>query len=235
MISSFISSFAGRMTMENVLLAWSGGKDSAIALFEIAKNPGYRISALLTTVTGDFDRISMHGVRRVLLHQQAESMGLPLEEVIISKNSSNQEYESAMAKVLTRYKQEGVESVVFGDIFLEDLRTYRESNLAKIGMKGIFPLWKKDTGELAESFLQSGFKAITTCVDTTMLDSRFVGREMDRRFFSELPGTVDPCGENGEYHSFVHEGPIFRQKIPYTTGDVVLRENRFCYCDLLPG
>jgi uncharacterized protein (TIGR00290 family) len=221
--------------MEKVLVAWSGGKDSAIALYELQKSRKYQIAALLTTVTKDYDRISMHGVRRTLLKQQVDSLGLPLEEVFIPKNASNEEYESNMAQVLTRYKEAGVTSVVFGDIFLEDLRQYRENNLAKVGMKGIFPLWKRETQELAHSLTPLGFKAITTCVDTHSLDKRFVGKVIDEQFLSELPPTVDPCGENGEYHSFVSDGPIFKGKISYTLGEIVLRENRFCFCDLIPG
>jgi uncharacterized protein (TIGR00290 family) len=220
--------------MENVLVSWSGGKDGAVALYEILESQGYQIDALLTTVTEDYDRISMHGVQRILLERQVDSLGFPLEEVFISRNASNEEYESHMVRVLTRYKEKGVTSVVFGDIFLEDLREYRESNLAKIGMKGIFPLWKKDTKKIAYSLILLGFKAVTTCVDTNALDRRFVGKVIDEQFLSELPKMVDPCGENGEYHSFVYDGPIFKKRVSYTLGEVVLRENRFCYCDLIP-
>lgn len=194
----------------------------------------YQIAALLTTVTEDYDRISIHGVQRIFLERQVDSLGFPLEEVFISRNASNEEYESNMVRVLTRYKEKGVTSVVFGDIFLEDLREYRETNLAKLGMKGIFPLWKKDSQKLAHSLIPLGFKAVTTCVDTNALDRRFVGKVIDEQFLSELPKTVDPCGENGEYHSFVYDGPIFKKRISYTLGEVVLRENRFCYCDLIP-
>jgi uncharacterized protein (TIGR00290 family) len=222
------------VTMENVLVSWSGGKDGAVALYEILESQSYQITALLTTVTEDYDRISMHGVQRILLERQVDSLGFPLEEVFISRNASNDEYESNMARVLTRYKEKGVTLVVFGDIFLEDLREYRETNLAKIGMKGIFPLWKKDTKELAHSLIPLGFKAVTTCVDTNALDRRFVAKVIDKQFLSELPKMVDPCGENGEYHSFVYDGPIFKKRVSYTLGEVVLRENRFCYCDLIP-
>jgi uncharacterized protein (TIGR00290 family) len=220
--------------MENVLVSWSGGKDGALALHEILESQSYQIAALLTTVTEDYDRISMHGVQRILLERQVESLGFPLEKVFISRNASNEEYESSMVRLLTRYKKKGVTSVVFGDVFLEDIRRYREANLAKLGMKGIFPLWKKDTKELAHSLISLGFKAVTTCVDTNALDRRFVGKVIDERFLSELPNTVDPCGENGEYHSFVYDGPIFKKRISYTPGEIVLRENRFCYCDLIP-
>lgn len=219
--------------MENILVSWSGGKDSTLALYEVLKNKNYQVAALLTTVTEDYDRISMHGVRSVLLEQQAARLGFPLEKVLISKNASNKEYELNMGRVLTKYKDAGVTSVVFGDIFLEDLKKYREDNLATLAMRGVFPLWKRDTRELARTFIALGFKAITTCVDTQRLGREFVGRIIDEQFLSDLPATVDPCGENGEYHSFVSDGPIFKERIFYTPGEIVLRDNRFYYCDLL--
>jgi uncharacterized protein (TIGR00290 family) len=218
---------------EKVLLAWSGGKDSAMALYELQKTQSYNISGLLTTITKDYDRISMHGVRRILLEQQADSLGLPLDKVFISKNSSNEEYESEMREILVRYQATGVSSVVFGDIFLEDLRKYREDNLSKIDMKGIFPIWKRDTTELANTFIDLGFKAVVTCVDSKVVDKRFVGRVYDVQFLRELPSSIDPCGENGEFHSFVYDGPIFRERISFTIGEIVLRDNRFYFCDLI--
>ena len=220
---------------ERVLCSWSGGKDSAMALREVMANPGYEVAALLTTITEDYDRISMHGVRRSLLKEQAGSLGLHLEEVGISKHSSNEEYELKMGEALSRYREAGLTSVVFGDIFLEDLRKYREQNLAKLGMKGIFPLWKRDTHELVQRFIASGFRAVVVCVDTSVLDGKFAGREIDAEFVQELPETVDVCGENGEYHSFVYEGPIFKERIAHTLGEVLLRDERFCYCDLIPA
>lgn len=219
---------------EKVLFSWSGGKDSAMALYEIRKSKDYEVAALLTTVTQDYDRVSMHGLRRVLLEQQAEFLGYPLEKIFITKNASNKEYESKMEEVLLKYKNAGVNSVVFGDIFLEDLRKYREGNLAKIGMKGIFPIWKRDSKELAQTFIDLGFKAVLVCVDSDVLDRKFVGREFDAKFLSDLPSNIDPCGENGEFHSFVYNGPIFREKMSYESGEVILRDNRFYYCDLIP-
>ncbi|TET16298.1 MAG: diphthine--ammonia ligase [Dehalococcoidia bacterium] len=221
-------------TPEKVLLTWSGGKDSAMALYELETADGYEIAALLTTVTEDYDRISMHGVRATLLEQQAQSLRLPLEKVYLTSNSSNEEYEEKMRDKLTQYRGQGVFSVVFGDIFLEDVRKYREGNLAKIGMRGVFPLWKRDASELAHTFIDLGFKAVITCVDSNVLDRGFVGRVFDGQFLSELPGTVDPCGENGEFHSFVYDGPIFRERIAHRKGKVVLRDSRFYYCDLIP-
>jgi uncharacterized protein (TIGR00290 family) len=228
-----ISYEEGLTAMESVLVSWSGGKDSAMALYEIIKSQNYQISALLTTVTQDYDRISMHGVRCTLLERQVAALGFPLEKVFISKNASNEEYESKMGQVLAKYKAAGTAAVVFGDIFLEDLKKYRNAKLAALDMHGIFPIWKRDTRELAHSFMALGFKAITTCVDINTLDRQFVGRVIDEQFLSELPPTVDACGENGEYHSFVYDGPIFKESVPYTLGKIVLRENRFCYCDLL--
>jgi len=219
---------------ENVLFTWSGGKDSAIALYELRKSNCFEIASLLTTVTEDYDRISMHGVRRCLLEQQAQSLGLPLEIVYITRNSSNEEYEARLQEKLLQYKNRDVSSVVFGDIFLEDLRKYREDNLAKVGMKALFPVWKRDTAELSRTFIALGFKAIITCVDSQSLDKKFVGRSFDKRFLSQLPSNVDPCGENGEFHSFVYDGPIFREKIRFRKGKVVQRDNRFYFCDLVP-
>jgi uncharacterized protein (TIGR00290 family) len=219
---------------EKVIVAWSGGKDSALALYEILKTNRYEVLKLLTTVTQDYDRISIHGIRRVLLEQQARSLGFPLEKTLISKGVSDAEYESILLKSLNGHRTNGVFSVVFGDIFLEDVRKYREQMLMKIGMKGIFPLWKRNTLELARAFIDFGFKAIITCVDSKSLGKDFVGREFDSQFLADLPFDVDPCGENGEFHSFVYDGPIFSERVSFTKGEIVLRENRFYYCDLVP-
>lgn len=220
---------------EKVIFSWSGGKDSTLALYELKKTKKYEIVTLLTTITKDYDRISMHGVRTELLEMQAQSLGLPLEKVLITKGTTDEQYEQKMKLVLTKYMGLGVSSVVFGDIFLEELREYRENNLSKIGMKGIFPIWKMDTSLLARNFIDWGFKAIITCLDSDTLDKNFIGRLFDEQFLSELPSTADPCGENGEFHSFVYDGPIFQHKIPHKKGQVVLRENRFYFCDLLPA
>jgi uncharacterized protein (TIGR00290 family) len=221
--------------LEKILFAWSGGKDSAMALYELQKAGGYEISTLLTTVTEGYNRISIHGVRHSLLNQQAQSLGLPLEKVYIAKKSSNIDYETRMRKKLLEYKARNVLSVAFGDIFLEDLRKYRERILSRIEMKAIFPVWKRDTAELSRSFIAAGFKAIITCVDSNLLAKSFAGKLFDQRLLFRLPPGVDPCGENGEFHSFVYDGPIFREKVAYKKGDIVCRENRFYYCDLIPG
>jgi uncharacterized protein (TIGR00290 family) len=219
---------------EKALFTWSGGKDSALALYHIQQSRNFEIIALLTTITSDFDRVSMHGFRTILLEQQAKAMNYKLEEVLITKNCTNQEYETQMKNALEKYKSQGINNVIFGDIYLDDVRKYREDNLKKIDMTGVFPLWKLDTEILANDFIKLGFKAIITCVDSTMLDGGFVGREFDERFLEELPENVDPCGENGEFHTFVYDGPIFDNKISIQRGDVVVKEGRFYFCDLLP-
>jgi uncharacterized protein (TIGR00290 family) len=218
---------------ENVIFCWSGGKDSALALYEIINSRQYNILTLLTTVTEDYDRISMHGVRRVLLEQQAMSLNLPLEIVYIPKDCTNEEYQNRMVQILEKYQRQGTSSVVFGDIFLEDVRKYREENLAKMDMKGIFPLWKKDSHRLTRKFIDSGFKAIVTCVDAKVLDGSFAGRIIDDDFIKDLPENIDPNGENGEFHSFVFDGPIFKEKIPFSLGEVVQRDSLY-FVDLLP-
>ncbi len=220
---------------QRILFSWSGGKDSAMALYELRKSADYEIAALLTTVTDGYDRISMHGVRRALLERQAAALGLPLEKILITPNATNAEYETQLRAMLEKYLARGVGAVAFGDIFLEDLRKYREDNLAQIGMRGIFPIWKRDSTELAHSFIALGFEAITTCVDSQSLDRRFVGRFFDPSFLTELPASVDPCGENGEFHSFAFKGPIFKTRIEFTKGEIVLRDKRFYYCDLIPA
>lgn len=223
------------MATEKILFSWSGGKDSALALHSIKNSKDFEIVALLTTITADYDRISMHGVRRELLEKQAESIGIPLEKVTISKKSGNEEYEDKMEAVLLQYKNEGVTSVAFGDIFLEDLKKYREENLAKIGMKGLFPLWKQKSYILAKKLIDLRFKAIITCVDSKQLDGNFCGREYDSALLSDLPKNIDCCGENGEFHTFVYAGPIFKNEIPIKKGEIVLRDEQFYFCDLVPA
>ena len=218
---------------EDVLFCWSGGKDSAMALHALRAARDCRITALLTTITEEYDRISMHGVRRALLERQAESLGLPLHAVLIPPQCINATYEERMKEALAQHFARGVRSVAFGDIFLEDLRVYREKNLAQAGMQAMFPIWKRDTRELAREFVRLGFRAITVCVDPRVLDASFAGRELDASFFADLPPGVDPCGENGEFHTFVFNGPVFKKPIACHVGEKVLRDG-FCFCDLLP-
>jgi uncharacterized protein (TIGR00290 family) len=219
---------------KNIYLCWSGGKDSSLALYEIRKSANFNVAALLTTITEDYNRISMHGVRVELLEQQAASLGLPLKKVFIPKEASNEIYEARMRAVLEAGLLEGIDTVAFGDIFLEDLKIYREKNLAQLGMKGLFPIWKRDSGELAQTFIDLGFKAALACIDTNFLDSSFAGRSYDAALLRDLPAGVDPCGENGEFHSFAYAGPIFEHPIPYSLGEVV-RRDRYVFCDLIPN
>jgi len=205
-----------------------------MALHEIQKRGDYEIVALLTTVTDGYHRVSMHGVREELLDRQVESLGLRLHKILIPQNPSNEEYEAIMKEVLIKYKNENIHSVAFGDVFLEDLRKYREENLAKMGMRGIFPIWRRNTGDLVRDFIDGGFRAIVTCVDSKVLDSFFVGREFNHDFLRRLPAHIDPCGENGELHSFVFGGPNFKEEITFTIGETVLRGS-FYFCDLVPS
>ncbi|MCR4335049.1 MAG: diphthine--ammonia ligase [archaeon] len=218
--------------MEKVLVCWSGGKDSALALQEIQKQ-GFEIVALLTTLTEDYDRISMHGVRRELLEQQAEALGIPLEKVFIKKDSSCEDYSKKMEDAMNKYTSLEVTLVCFGDLFLQDIREYREAQLKQTRAKPIFPLWKKDTKKLAEQFIDSNFKAIITCVDSEKLGKEFVGKEFNQEFLNDLPEGTDWCGENGEFHSFVYAGPIFKKPLEFKKGEIVLRDNRFYFCDLV--
>lgn len=220
--------------VERVNLSWSGGKDSALAFRELSRDPRYEVRSLLTTVTEGYDRISMHGVRVSLLDRQAKALGLPHVKVPIPQAANNGQYESKMREVLTREYANGVRTVAFGDIFLQDIRHYREEKLSQVGMKAISPIWKRDTRELALEFINAGFRAILTCVDSKQLDGSFVGRTFDHSLLRDLPSGVDPCGENGEFHTFVCAGPIFSQSIPVHKGEIVVREDRFYYCDLLP-
>ena len=219
---------------ESVLMCWSGGKDSSLALQAALQDPTLRVEALLTTVTEGYERISMHGVRCVLLEEQARAIGLPLEQVRIPIQASNDIYEATMGEMLVRYQVRGVSRVIFGDLFLQDIRRYRETNLARLSMRGIFPLWLKDTRQLAHDFIAAGFRAILVCIDPKQLDPSFCGREFDANLLADLPPSADPCGENGEFHTFVYDGPIFRQSVRVMKGEVIQRDG-FWFCDLLPG
>ena len=216
-----------------VLVSWSGGKDSCVALYEIQRARKYRVAALLTTVTRDYDRISMHGVRRVLLEKQADSLGLRLHQVLISKDATNEEYEMKMGEAFSGYVEQGIDSIVFGDLFLEDIRIYREQFLARHNMRGLFPVWHRDTTRFIKEFIELGFKAVVICVDSRILDQSFAGRMIDEAFLSSLPPHVDPCGENGEFHTFVFDGPTFAAPVKFSLGEIVHRES-FWFCDLVP-
>jgi uncharacterized protein (TIGR00290 family) len=214
-----------------VLFCWSGGKDSAMALNVLRQQKELRVVALLTTVTEGYERISMHGVRRSLLLRQAHAIGLPLQEVRIPPQCVNPVYEARMRDAMLAQKAAGVCRVAFGDIFLQDLREYRQRNLALLEMSAIFPIWKRDTRELAQEFCAMGFRAVAVCIDSKKLSREFAGRELDESFLSDLPAAVDPCGENGEFHTFVYDGPIFSDAIAVERGEVVERDG-FYFCDL---
>jgi uncharacterized protein (TIGR00290 family) len=218
---------------EPVLFSWSGGKDSAMALHTLLQQKHFDIIALLSSVTEGYDRIAMHGVRRELLQRQSDSLRLPLHEVLIPPQCVNSIYEARMEEALRVFFNQGVRKVAFGDIFLEDLRAYREKNLARIGMTALFPIWKRDTRELIRHFHQRRFRAVAVCIDSKVLDPSFAGRELSESFFRDLPPNADPCGENGEFHTFVFDGPIFQSPIPVRTGEVLNRDG-FVFCDLLP-
>lgn len=217
---------------ERVLFCWSGGKDSALALYRLLQDPQYEVVALLTTYNEHFQRVSMHGISLALSQQQAQSIGLPLDKVFVSERSSNEEYTLKMAERMLAYKEQGVMTVAFGDIFLEDLREWREGNLAQLGMHAIFPLWKNDTRELVREFAGLGFASRICCVNDKHLDETALGRDVDPDFVASLPSGVDPCGENGEFHSFAYAGPIFKKPLAITTGEHVHRDG-FWFCELL--
>jgi uncharacterized protein (TIGR00290 family) len=218
-------------------MSWSSGKDSAIALHELLRSGEFEVVALLTTISEEYKRISHHGVREALLDAQASAIGLPLEKVYLPSNNSrpctNEVYERIMDEVLRKYQAQGVTAVGFGDLFLEDLRAWREKNLAKLGLKGVFPIWKRDTSALAHEIIACGFKAYLSCVDGKV-GPGFVGRAFDDALLADLPPGIDPCGEFGEFHSFVYDGPIFKQAVGVRVGQTVMRDGRF-YADLLPA
>ena len=222
----------GDVTVRSAL-SWSGGKDSALALWTLRRQ-GVEPEALITTVTDEYDRISMHGVRRELLAKQADAIGAPLVEVRIPPACVNDVYEARMAEAFACPPLSDVEAVAFGDLFLEDVRAYREERLAANDRHGLFPLWGRDTGVLAREFIAAGFQATIVCLDPRALDASFAGRSYDEQLLADLPASVDPCGENGEFHTFVHAGPIFPEPIACETGEVVEREG-FVFCDLMPA
>jgi len=214
-------------------LAWSSGKDSAWALHEVRQQGEFDVVALLTTINRTYQRVAMHAVREALVEMQAAAAGLPLIKVEIPSPCSNEIYERAMGEAMERARSEGVWHVVFGDLFLEEIRAYREKHLAACGMTPVFPLWRKDTRQLAEEMLGGGLSAYLTCVDPRKLDGSFAGRRFDMELLGDLPASVDPCGENGEFHSFTNAGPMFARPIPVVLGEIVERDG-FVFADLLP-
>ena len=242
---------------EKVVFCWSGGKDSALALNRLRQDDRYEIVSLLTTCNEHFQRVSMHGVRLELLDAQAEAIGLPLEKIFVSQRSSNDEYRQKMAACLAAHKARGVTACAFGDIFLEDLKRWRDENLAQVGMRGIYPIWKIDSRELIREFITLGFGTVICCVNDAYLGEDSVGRKIDADFIATLPPGVDVCGENGEFHSFAFAGPVFKQPVKFKVGEKVYRPveithpgdanssyvcpsgprrtKGFWFCDLLPA
>lgn len=233
--------------MEDVFINWSGGKDASFSLYRMLQDPRYRVRALFTTVSEPFLRVSMHGVREQLLHSQVERVGIPLQKAYLPEQADLETYDRIMEARLEILREEGMTGAVFGDIFLEDLRRYRERQLDKAGFRALFPLWKENTRDLAEAFIVAGFRAVVCCVDGSLLGIDFAGRDFDLDFLRCLPPGVDPCGENGEFHTFVYDGPIFSSSVPFRRGETVERtypvagaddkrwSTRFFFCDLLPG
>ena len=203
------------------LFNWSGGKDSALALYHLQQDPAFELRQLLTSVNSEAERISMHGVRKEMLEKQTALIGIPLSVLSLPGEISMDDYDRLMRKELTRFVEQGITHSVFGDIFLEDLKQYREERLAEVGLKGHFPLWKRDTSELIREFLDLGFRTLVVSVDGSKLDQSCAGRELNEDFLNDLPREVDPCGENGEFHTFVFEGPIFQSPVPFRKGEVV--------------
>ncbi len=226
---------------------WSGGKDSTLALYKVLQSKQFDIRYLLTTLNAEADRISMHGVRSELLAKQAQSLGIPAKKIHLPASSDMQAYETVMNEAIAELKSEGLFDCIFGDIFLEDLRVYREQKLHEVAISAHFPLWKQDTAELVREFIDLGFKTMVVCIDSSKLDESFAGRVIDHQFLADLPENVDPCGENGEFHTFVFDGPIFHKPIDFQIGERVLKtytsqnkegettEYGFWFQDLIPG
>jgi len=225
--------------MKKAIFNWSGGKDSAMALYQVQQEKQFDIQYLMTSVNATSERISMHGVRNDLLEAQAKSLGLPLKKLFLPESSEMDVYEKHLFEIMNRFKTEGIDYSIFGDIFLEDLKVYREKQLQKVDMQGVFPLWKKDTQYLIEQFIDLGFKTILTAVDESKLTKEFAGRVIDKDFLKDLPSNVDPCGENGEFHTFVYDGPNFKKSIAFEIGETIHKkysydkEYGFWFCDLI--
>ncbi len=217
-----------------VLLSWSSGKDSAWALHVLRRDPGLEVVGLLTTVNETFERVAMHAVRETLLERQAEAAGLPLWKIPLPNPCPNEIYEEIMGRVVARARDEGVQAMAFGDLFLEDIRAYRVRQLEGSGIEPLFPLWERPTDALAREMVEAGLRATLTCVDPRQLDRSFAGRTFDSALLAELPDGVDPCGENGEFHSFAHAGPMFSAPVAVETGAVLERDG-FVFADLLPA
>jgi uncharacterized protein (TIGR00290 family) len=219
---------------EPILLSWSGGKDSALALHELRRSADYEVAAIVTTVTEDTGRIGMHAVPRELVARQGDALGVPLREISMPAFPPNDVYEARWRSVLEDYQSKGIHAVAFGDLFLEDIRDYRERFLGGIGMRGVYPIWRRETPSLAREFIDGGFRAVLVAIDLRALDRSFAGRPFDRDLLADLPPGVDPCGENGEFHTFVFDGPEFLTPVPFHRGEV-REDGTFAFCDLSPA
>lgn len=220
--------------MKRILLSWSSGKDSAWALHVLRHRDDFEVCGLLTTITRDHGRVSMHAVRESLLDQQARALRLPVRKTYLPAPCSNEEYERLMATAMAEARADGIEGIAFGDLYLEDVRKYREEKLSGTGITPYFPLWGTPTRELADSLVASGLRAYLTAVDLRVLDLSFAGRSFGRDFLDSLPQGIDPCGENGEFHTFAYDGPMFAEPLSVVPGEIVEREG-FAFCDLLPS
>jgi uncharacterized protein (TIGR00290 family) len=220
--------------MKRILLSWSSGKDSAWALHTLRQQSNYEIAGLLTTFNQEADRVAMHAVRRTLVERQAAAAGIPLWTVPLPWPCSNQQYEALMSETCAKAVAEGIQGIAFGDLFLEDVRAYRIRQLSGTGLEPLFPVWGIPTDVLAHEMIAAGLKAVLTCIDTNKLDRAFAGRYFDEEFLFSLPNGIDPCGENGEFHSFVYAGPMFRSEIPIVLGEQVTRD-QFVFTDVIPA
>jgi len=219
---------------EPIVLPYSGGKDSSGALYELVNDPRWDVKRLLTTANASYERSSMHGVRTDLCYLQAQSLGLPLDVVWINRDDGSPGYQNKMQAMLNTYQANGIHHVAFGDLYLEDVRRYREEMNQRVGIRSVFPVWGRSTKEFAEWLIGVGFKAVVVCVDTTQLDGAFCGREFDEAFLHDLPHSIDWCAEQGEFHTFCYDGPVFSKPVPFQRGEKTLRDERFQYIDLLP-
>lgn len=218
---------------KRTLLSWSSGKDSAWALHILRQQSDIEVVGLFCTVNQEFERVAMHAVRIELIQQQAESVGLPIQLIPIPHPCSNSEYETIMNEFIKQVKKQGIECFAFGDLFLEDVRKYREVSLADTGITPIFPIWGKETKTLSKEMVNSGLRAKITCVDPKHLSSDFAGKEYNKSFLEQISASIDPCGENGEFHSFAFDGPMFKKEINICVGETVSRDG-FVFTDLLP-
>jgi len=219
---------------EKAILSWSGGKDCCYALHLLNKNKSKRIKLLMTTLTSNYKRISMHGVREALLDRQVEALGIKLKKILLPPFPQNEAYEEAMRQAMIELKAQNFTKVLFADLFLKDIKSYRIKTISGSGINAAFPIWGMNTRRLAQDFINAGYKAVITCIDKRKLDKSFTGRQFDQSFLEDLPENTDPCGEYGEFHTFVYDGPVFQNEVKFNTREIVLKDQHFYFCDLIP-